>query len=147
MSLRWHGAEVEAAVRAQMIRNLRAAAIIVRNAARENVRPGGPSGFRTSSGGRGLLGRIGIAVDESKMIAKVGCNLDGAQTNTDVVYARIHELGGVITPKRAKALHFVIDGKHYTSQRVVIPPRPYLRPALDNNRVNIKRALATPLKQ
>jgi phage gpG-like protein len=50
----------------------------------------------------------------------------------DVVYARIHELGGTIKPKTAKALRFRLDdGTFVVVQQVTMPARPYLRPAAD----------------
>jgi phage gpG-like protein len=64
-----------------------------------------------------------------------------------VVYAAIHEFGGVITPIRAKALHFVIDGKHILTQRVVIPARPYLRPAVDEHKEAVGAAIAGLLER
>ena len=54
---------------------------------------------------------------------------------TDVIYGPIQEFGGVITPKKAKALHWVSKqtGEDVFAQRVVIRPHPYLRPAWDEN--------------
>ena len=50
----------------------------------------------------------------------------------DVVYALIHELGGTITPKTAKALKIPMpDGTFRFVKSVTIPARPYLRPAGD----------------
>jgi hypothetical protein len=50
----------------------------------------------------------------------------------DVVYALIHELGGTIVPKVAKALKIPMpDGSFRFVKSVTIPPRPYLRPAAD----------------
>jgi len=136
--IRWYGEDVRRRVEQQLVANLRLAAITVQNAARDNVRPGGPSGFVTSHGGRGLLGSITYEVDGAKKVARIGSNLK---------YARIHELGGVIVPVRANWLHFEIDGQHVMTKRVVMPARPYLRPALDNNRTHIARILSTPVKQ
>ncbi|RVQ76117.1 phage virion morphogenesis protein [Sinorhizobium medicae] len=52
----------------------------------------------------------------------------------DIAYARIHELGGTIRPKVAKALA-IPDPKRAGGvilvQSVTIPARPYLRPAAD----------------
>lgn len=52
----------------------------------------------------------------------------------DIAYARIHELGGTIRPKKAKALA-IPDPKKAGGvilvQSVTIPARPYLRPAAD----------------
>ena len=53
---------------------------------------------------------------------------------TNVVYARIHEYGGVITPKQADMLHFTIDGKEIFTDEVQMPARPYLRPAFDEKK-------------
>lgn len=58
-----------------------------------------------------------------------------------VVYARIHEYGGVITPKRARVLAFEIDGKKVFTRRVVIPARPYMRPAYDAKRRAAQEAM------
>ena len=45
---------------------------------------------------------------------------------------RTGELGGVIKPKRAKALSFRLDdGTFAVVKQVTIPARPYLRPAAD----------------
>ena len=49
-----------------------------------------------------------------------------------IVYARIHELGGVIVPRSARMLHWVdASGTHHFARQVTIPPRPYLRPAAE----------------
>lgn len=56
----------------------------------------------------------------------------GTWGSTDVRYALIHELGGVIVPVRAKALAIPqADGSVRFVKSVRIPARPYLRPAAD----------------
>ena len=55
----------------------------------------------------------------------------GVWGSRDVRYALIHELGGVIVPKTAAALHFEIGGEHVMVSQVTMPARPYLRPAAD----------------
>jgi phage gpG-like protein len=47
-------------------------------------------------------------------------------------YARIHQFGGVIRPKNAKALHFTIGGKSVFAQSVTIPARAYLGVSAQN---------------
>lgn len=49
-----------------------------------------------------------------------------------LIYSWIHELGGIITPKTKKALHFFWKRKQIwmTLQRVNMPAKPYLRPAI-----------------
>jgi phage gpG-like protein len=54
------------------------------------------------------------------------------ELRTDTIYARIHEFGGVITPKRAKMLSWIDPDTGWVifARRVVIPARPYFRPAM-----------------
>lgn len=71
-----------------------------------------------------------------------------AHVGTNVVYARIHELGGstgahVIVPKKARALRFEVGGNTVFAMRVnhpgsQIPARPYLQPALASKEGEIK---------
>lgn len=61
-----------------------------------------------------------------------GAGVVGTWGSTDVRYALIHELGGVIVPVRAQALKFKLpDGSFRIVKSVRIPARPYLRPAAD----------------
>jgi phage gpG-like protein len=61
-----------------------------------------------------------------------GAGVVGTWGSQDVVYALIHELGGVIVPVRAQALKFKLpDGSFRIVKSVRIPARPYLRPAAD----------------
>ena len=70
----------------------------------------------------------------------VGIELKGSGVGTvasigpqRIKYARIHELGGIIEPKTKKALRFQIGGEFITVKRVVIPARPYIKPAIEEN--------------
>ena len=45
---------------------------------------------------------------------------------TNILYAALHQFGGVITPKNKKALSFNIGGKQIFAKSVTIPARPYL---------------------
>lgn len=66
---------------------------------------------------------------------------------TGLVYAAIHEYGGVITPKAAKALVFEIDGRKIFAQSVTIPPRPYMGPTYDAMREEIIAGLQAALNE
>ena len=55
------------------------------------------------------------------------------EVGSNLIYARIHELGWIITPKNKPYLTFKIKGKRVRTKKVVIPKRPYLTPALKNN--------------
>lgn len=75
------------------------------------------------------------------IFARKAGNLLWAGIGTNVVYAKIHEFGGVtrphlILPRWKKALHFVKDGKDVFVRKVehpgsVIPARPYIRPSFE----------------
>lgn len=76
---------------------------------------------------QGLVGegeyKASFAAEISRKVVKVG---------TDQGFRGwIHEKGGIISRKRARALKFIAGGWK-TKQRVSIPARPHVRPALDN---------------
>ena len=56
---------------------------------------------------------------------------------SNVIYSRIHEFGGTIVPRTKEWLRFVIDGRWVTTKKVVIPARPYLYPAIEENQRKI----------
>ncbi|MEL6738965.1 MAG: phage morphogenesis protein [Pseudomonadota bacterium] len=79
--------------------------------------------------------------------ARQGNGVEGRWGSQDVRYALIHELGGVIVPVKAVALAIPQPGGGVRFvKRVVIPKRPYLRPAADATYpelpANIKAAYA-----
>lgn len=49
----------------------------------------------------------------------------GVTIGSDRPYAAIHQLGGIIRPKKAKALVFTIGGKTIFAKQVKIPARPF----------------------
>lgn len=63
-----------------------------------------------------------------------------------VVYAKIHEFGGVITPRTKKYLSWIgEDGKRVFTKKSVIPARPYLRPAVDTHMGEIRQSIISAL--
>jgi HK97 gp10 family phage protein len=67
---------------------------------------------------------------------------------TDVIYAAIQEFGGVITPKKAKMLHWVGEGGvDIFAKSVTIKPHPYLLPAWDENESKMINEVKTSLAQ
>jgi len=78
-------------------------------------------------------------------LAKASGSKAEAEIGTNIVYAAIHEFGGVIKATAAKALHFVIDGVHVVTKSVTIPARPYLRPALDEHETEIGEVIGKEL--
>lgn len=53
---------------------------------------------------------------------------------SNLIYAPIHEFWWTIVPVRAKYLTFRVNGKRVRTKKVVIPARPYLWPALNENK-------------
>lgn len=69
-----------------------------------------------------------------------------------VIYAAIHEFGGVIRPKNGPYLRFKgKDGQWATVSKVTIRAKPYIRPAFDENKTRvidqIRRSLLDQLRK
>jgi phage gpG-like protein len=82
------------------------------------------------------LGRV-----SGDLAKSVGYRVSGNRVviGSNLTYARIHEFGGVIVPKRAKRLVFrLLDGSWRSALRVVIPERPFLRPALQDAKPEVR---------
>jgi len=112
---------------------------VIRNHAKLNIR----STFSSKSkGGAGLAGSMIVdLVKSSDTYAEV----DVGPTK---IYGRIQELGGIIKPVFKKMLSWIGDnGERIFAHQVRIPPRPYLRPALDNNKQEIEDAVHYQIEQ
>lgn len=73
---------------------------------------------------------------------------DGGEAEVVVhkVYARIQELGGTIRPLPSNKRGLLIwrdpdTGKIHTAKKVMLPARPYLRPAMTENQSDILEAM------
>ena len=51
---------------------------------------------------------------------------DKVEWGSNKIYAAIHHFGGVIKPKKAKALRFVMGGATFTVKQVTMPSRKFL---------------------
>lgn len=84
--------------------------------------PWKPSRRALEKGGKTLMhsGRLRRSIDYAATSDKV-------MVGSNLAYARIHQKGGEITPKKAKKLVFKdSDGKIVAVDAVTIPARPYL---------------------
>ncbi|MCO5082650.1 MAG: phage virion morphogenesis protein [Rhizobiaceae bacterium] len=63
-----------------------------------------------------------------------------AEIGTGIVYGRIHQLGGTIKPKSAKALAFMMGNRFVMTRQVTMPARPYLGLSAENERDIIQDA-------
>jgi len=79
-----------------------------------------------------------VVIEGNRVVGRIGSN---------VVYARIHELGGVIRPKTAKALRFQVGGDWVATQQVTMLARPYLRPAIEDNLDQISDRLTRRIEE
>jgi phage gpG-like protein len=79
---------------------------------------------RESGGGDGhpLLKKTG-ALWQSIRITEITAT--SVTVGSDRKYAAIHQLGGEITPKAAKALRFFSGGRWWTVKKVTMPARPF----------------------
>ena len=75
-------------------------------------------------GGQGILHRSGALRDSIES----GADRDEAWWGSNLVYARIHQEGGVVTPKRSGGLLSWVGGggERVFARRVTIPARPFL---------------------
>lgn len=112
---------------------MRAGGDVIRDEARSNIRR------KLNKNPRGVLEGATVTWVVSDKKAEIGPR--------GVVYAAIHEFGGVITPKRAAALRFEIDGEVIFTQRVVMPQRAYLRPAADTKGAAAAKAMGVTIDE
>lgn len=119
-----------------LLKAVTAGAEVLRGAIRINIR----ETFNREPTGN-LMNSINIETDHA--------DSHSAEVNvgTNVIYAAIHEFGGIIKAKNAPFLHFVIDGRHILTKSVNMPARPYMRPAVDENREAIFETIANQLKK
>ena len=112
---------------------------VIEGHAKVNASSGRP-GLEIQTGN--LVNSINVSEEKSaKQFAEV------AVGPSNVIYAAIHEFGGIIVPLHAPMLSWVDrdTGERIFAKAVHIPARPYLRPAIDNNKDEIVGAVETEL--
>ncbi len=117
-------------------RGLERAAIRVEGRAKELVYAGRP---------KHLIG------DRGHLRQSITHRLTGPTTvvvGSNLVYAPVHEFGATIRPVRAKRLAWR-DKAHqwHFAMQVHIPPRPYLKPALQDERANVRMEILRALQE
>lgn len=61
-------------------------------------------------------------------------DLNSITVGSPLIYATIHQFGGIIKPKNGKALAFSVGGDSVFAKQVTIPARPYMGVSTDNAR-------------
>jgi len=124
---------------ADLIRAIKAGGQVIENYAKINVEK---TFSGKSKGGAGLGGSIKTVVSKA-----TDTDVD-VDIGSGLVYARAQELGAIILPIYAKMLSWVADsGERIFANRVQIPARPYLRPAVDEHKSEIGDAIGIQLKK
>lgn len=91
----------------------------------------------------------GTLVDTGRLRDSITSRAQGreVQVGTNVLYAAIHQFGGVIRPKNKQALHFPLPGGgFFIGKKVTIPARPFLGLSAADARA-IERIVARHLAQ
>ena len=115
----------------------KAGGFVIEGAAKINASRGRP-GLEVKTGA--LVGSI--TTTEAKS-TKTRADVD---VGPSVLYAKIHEFGGIIVPVVAKMLSWVSDaGERIFANAVHIPARPYMRPAIDENEDRVVKAVETEI--
>ena len=71
-------------------------------------------------------------------VRQTGDTVSG-RIGSPLVYAAIHEFGGIIKPKNAQFLVFQIDGQWIRTKQVTIPKREWLSKSLEDVKGQIER--------
>ena len=86
---------------------------------------GTPGNLRVRTGRLRQSIRSDTTLEGDTVVGSIGSN---------VVYAAIHELGGVVQARASKYLTFrTAEGDWTSATQVKIPARPYLQPAIEEN--------------
>ena len=118
---------------------LDATAINAANIVKSNFLSGQSLNVRTGT----LRRSIRSETDRAALIAKIGPLANSPAKK----YAPVHEFGAVITPVRAKALRFTIEGKTIFAKSVHIPARPYLRPGVARGAKRAQKFMSAAIKK
>lgn len=80
-----------------------------------------PPSYRALAGGKTLI-------DSARLMQSIThlASESSVEVGTNVLYAAIHQLGGVINAKTEKGLRFRIGESWVTKQSVTMPARPFL---------------------
>ena len=105
-----------------IIKGMKSAMLFAEGEAKKSF--GRPGNLKVGTGHLRRSIRSNVKVSGSNVIGSVESN---------VIYAEIHEIGGIIRARNAKYLHFKVDNRWVKVKQVKIPARPYLRPAIEDN--------------
>ena len=125
-----------------ILNKIRALAPYLTGVLRRSLHIGGFSGLSGSFGGGG--GQFTDLGGE-----KIANGFASVIIGTNLIYARIHEFGGIIVPKTARLLSWVdrLTGRRIFAKRVTIKAQPYMRPGFNQGRQGAKSKMRNVLKK
>lgn len=136
----WHGDKILRQIDAKAAVNLASAVSHVVAKVKQNISISSQKGFNRSKPGEFPHAETGVL--RNSIRGEVNQKLLRGRIGTNLVYARILELGGIITPKSAGALAFMTpQGNLVLAKSVTIAARPYLRRTLNEEWRKIRRIL------
>jgi phage gpG-like protein len=89
----------------------------------------------------GKPGNLNVRTGNLRRSIKSESNDNTGKLSSTTEYTAIHELGGVIKPKVSSYLRFKIGGKWKTVKEVIMPARPFLLPAFEDNMDDISNLI------
>lgn len=81
----------------------------------------------------GKVGKLKVKTGKLRSSIIGESDEDRGSLHSNVIYAPVHEFGKVINAKSARGLRYQIGGVWKRSKQVIIPERPFLRPAFEDN--------------
>ena len=118
-------------VKPAITKGMRNAMFLVEREAKLNMGKAGKPQVRTGHLRRSI--KSDVYNKGNDVVGAVGSNL---------VYAPVQELGAIIKAKTGDYLRFKINNQFVSVKQVVIPPRPYLAPAVSENEESIRKIIA-----
>lgn len=141
--------QIEIKVNDQDIKDIEQMPIRLKKGLLKGLRKGMFAAERRAKERMGRAGELQIGTGNLRRSIESGTDEYGGKAigwlGSNVVYARIHELGGLIRPKSGKYLRFPIEGQWVTVRQVRIPPRPYLEPSIDESLDDIGNSIANSI--
>lgn len=103
--------------------------MLVRNTEKRFQKEESPKGEKWAKSQRAIRQNGKTLTDSGELKNSISSQVQGktVQVGTNKEYARIHQFGGEITPKKGKYLKFKNSGGGYSQvKQVTMPPRPFI---------------------
>jgi len=95
----------------------------------------------------GGQGQLKVRSGRLRSSIKAESNKAEGSVSTNVIYGAVHEVGATIRQKKAPYLVFEAGGRTRRVRQVVIPARPYLFPAVEDNIDSITKLITNRIME